>query len=50
MLEAWRNSGRPVRHIVHDSLEPNSLLRSLPAMRFRALQPPGLPRLSTASM
>jgi nicotinamidase-related amidase len=27
LLEAWRKSERPVRHIVHDSIEPNSLLR-----------------------
>jgi nicotinamidase-related amidase len=27
LLAAWRSSGRPVRHIVHDSVEPNSLLR-----------------------
>jgi nicotinamidase-related amidase len=27
LLEAWRNSGRPIRHVVHDSVEPNSLLR-----------------------
>jgi nicotinamidase-related amidase len=27
LLAAWRNSGRPIRHIVHDSVEPDSLLR-----------------------
>jgi len=27
LLAAWRNSGRPIRHVVHDSVEPNSLLR-----------------------
>lgn len=27
LLAAWRNSERPVRHVVHDSVEPNSLLR-----------------------
>jgi nicotinamidase-related amidase len=27
LLAAWRNSGRPVRHVVHDAAEPNSLLR-----------------------
>lgn len=27
LLAAWRNSGRPIRHVVHDSLEPESLLR-----------------------
>ncbi len=28
LLTAWRQSGRPIRHVVHDSLEPNSLLRA----------------------
>ncbi len=27
LLAAWRTSGRPIRHVVHDSVEPNSLLR-----------------------
>lgn len=27
LLAAWRSSGRPIRHIVHDSTEPHSLLR-----------------------
>jgi nicotinamidase-related amidase len=27
LLAAWRNSGRPIRHVVHDSVESNSLLR-----------------------
>jgi len=27
LLAAWRSSGRPIRHVVHDSVEPESLLR-----------------------
>ncbi|HTU34299.1 MAG TPA: cysteine hydrolase family protein [Candidatus Acidoferrum sp.] len=27
LLAAWRKSGRPIRHVVHDSVEPRSLLR-----------------------
>jgi nicotinamidase-related amidase len=27
LLAAWRSGERPIRHIVHDSVEPNSLLR-----------------------
>jgi nicotinamidase-related amidase len=27
LLAAWRGSGRPIRHVVHDSVESNSLLR-----------------------
>src|SRR5215469_10919429 len=27
ILAVWRNSGRPIRHVVHDSVEPQSLLR-----------------------
>jgi nicotinamidase-related amidase len=27
LLATWRGSGRPIRHVVHDSVEPDSLLR-----------------------
>jgi nicotinamidase-related amidase len=27
LIATWRSSGRPIRHIVHDSVESNSLLR-----------------------
>jgi nicotinamidase-related amidase len=41
LLTAWRNSGRPIRHIVHDSIEPNSLLRpDSPGNAIQALATP----------
>lgn len=42
LLAAWRNSGRPIRHIVHDSLEPNSLLA--PGSPGNAIQPLAAPK------
>jgi len=36
LLAAWRSSGRPIRHIVHDSVEPRSLLR--PGLPGNAIQ------------
>jgi len=42
LLEAWRNSGRPVRHVVHDSLEPNSLRRA--GTPGNAVQPDAAPK------
>lgn len=41
LLTMWRNSGRPVRHVVHDSIEPNSLLR--PGTAGNAIQVPATP-------
>jgi len=41
LLATWRNSGRPIRHVVHDSIEPNSLLRpGLPGNAIQALAAP----------
>jgi nicotinamidase-related amidase len=42
LLAAWRNAGRPVRHVVHDSVEPNSLLR--PESPGNAIQPAAAPK------
>ena len=41
LLAAWRNSGRPIRHVVHDSVEPNSLLRpESPGNAFQSVAVP----------
>jgi nicotinamidase-related amidase len=42
LLAAWRNTGRPVRHVVHDSVEPNSLLR--PESPGNAIQAAAAPK------
>jgi len=41
LLATWRESARPIRHVVHDSLEPNSLLRpGLPGNAIQSLAAP----------
>ncbi len=42
ILAAWRNSERPIRHVVHDSVEPNSLLR--PGLPGNAIQAAAAPK------
>lgn len=42
LLAVWRRSGRPIRHVVHDSVEPNSLLR--PDSSGNAIQASASPR------
>jgi nicotinamidase-related amidase len=42
ILESWRNSERPIRHVVHDSVEPNSLLR--PGLPGNAIQSVAAPK------
>jgi nicotinamidase-related amidase len=42
LLAAWRNSERPVRYVVHDSVEPESLLR--PGLAGNAIQPVASPK------
>jgi nicotinamidase-related amidase len=41
LLAAWRSSGRPIRHVVHDSVEPNSSLR--PGLPGNAIQAAAAP-------
>jgi nicotinamidase-related amidase len=41
LLAAWRQSGRPIRHVVHDSEESDSLLR--PQSPGNAIQPIAAP-------
>jgi nicotinamidase-related amidase len=41
LVAAWRGSGRPIRHVVHDSVEPNSFLRpDSPANAIQAIATP----------
>jgi nicotinamidase-related amidase len=44
LLAAWRHNGWPIRHIVHDSVEPNSLLR--PGSSGNAIQAIAAPQAS----
>jgi len=44
LLAAWRSSGRPVRHVVHDSVEPDSQLR--PGLPGNAIQAQAAPQLA----
>jgi nicotinamidase-related amidase len=41
LLSVWRKSGRPIRHVVHDSVEPDSLLR--PGLPGNGIQVVALP-------
>ena len=41
LLAAWRESERPIRHVVHDSVEPDSQLR--PGRPGNAIQAPAAP-------
>lgn len=41
LLAVWRNSGRPIRHVVHDSVELSSLLRA--KSPDKAIQPVAAP-------
>lgn len=41
LLAAWRSSGRPVRHVVHDSLESDSVFR--PGLPGNAIQAVAVP-------
>jgi len=42
LLAAWRESKRPIRHVVHDSIEPESLLR--PGFPGNAIQAVAAPK------
>lgn len=42
LLAAWRNAERPIRHVVHDLTEPDSLLR--PGLPGNAIQPAAAPK------